>query len=101
MASEYYLDNIDLNNGALAKTAVCVPNGYTAGAKANIILFLHGKDQTSIQDYLTKQSLHDLRAELDSTKPVQQVILIAPTLSKAAQGGKLGGDDSDSVPSGA
>jgi hypothetical protein len=100
MATEYYLDNIDLKNGAKTLTAVCVPNGYTAGAQANIILYLHGTDQTSIQDYL-KQRVHDLRAVLDSPSPVKQAILIAPTLTKAAQGGKLGGDDSDSVPSGA
>ena len=100
MATDYYLDSIDLQNGAKALTAVCVPNGYTAGAQANIILFLHGTKQTSIKDYFT-QSKHDLRPELDKPGTPKQVILIAPTLSKDAQGGKLGGDDSDTVPSGA
>lgn len=100
MATDYYLDNIDLKNGAKSITAVCVPNGFKAGSKANIILFLHGTDQTSIQDYF-QQTVHDLRTSLDSPNPIKQVILIAPTLSKGAQGGNLGGDEADTIPSNA
>lgn len=100
MGTEYFLDKIDLQNGAKTLTAVCAPSGYAGGAQANIILFLHGIKQTSIQDYLT-QTDHDLRAVLDSPSPVKQAILIAPTLSTDARGGKLGGDDSDTVPAGA
>jgi pimeloyl-ACP methyl ester carboxylesterase len=100
MATDYYLDNIDLKNGAKPLTAVCVPNGFKAGEKANIILFLHGTGQTSIRDYF-QQTDHDLRASLDGPSPVKQVILIAPTLSKGAQGGNLGGDEADTIPSNA
>ncbi|MBK7541142.1 MAG: hypothetical protein IPP10_05025 [Candidatus Competibacteraceae bacterium] len=97
MATEYDLDNIDLKNGAKSLTAVCVPSGFKAGEKANIILFLHGTGQTSIRDYL-QQPEHDLQTVLDSPNPVKQVILIAPTLSKSAQGGNLGGDEADTIP---
>ena len=100
MATEYYLDNFDLKNGAKPLTAVCVPNGFKAGEKASIILFLHGTGQTSIRDYF-QQTDHDLRPVLDGSNPVKQVILIAPTLSPGAQGGILGGDEADTVPSNA
>lgn len=100
MAIAYYLDNIDLKNGAKPLTAVCVPNGFKAGEKANIILFLHGTGQTSIQDYF-QQTDHDLQTTLDGSSPVKQVILIAPTLSSSAQGGNLGGDEADTIPSNA
>ena len=97
MATEYYLDNIDLKNGAKPLTAACVPNGFKAGDKANIILFLHGTGQASIRDYF-QQPDHDLQTVLDSPNPVKHVILIAPTLSNGAQGGNLGGDEADTIP---
>ena len=99
MSTDFYLDNIDLDNGAKTLTAVCVPNGYTGGPKINIILFLHGTGQTSAQDYLTQKD-HDLRDKLDNS-PVKNLVLIVPTLTSDARGGKLGGDDADTVPSGA
>jgi len=100
MATDYYLDHIDLKNGAKPLTAVCVPSGFKAGDKANLILFLHGTGQTSIRDYF-QQTDHDLRPSLDSPNPTKQVILIAPTLSEGAQGGILGGDEADTIPTGA
>ncbi|MDS4071498.1 MAG: hypothetical protein RKO24_17980 [Candidatus Competibacter sp.] len=100
MATDYYLDNIDLKNGAKPITAVCVPSNFKAGSKANIILFLHGTGQTSIRDYF-QQTDHDLRPILDSPTPLKQVILIAPTLSAGAQGGNLGGDEADTIPANA
>ncbi|HAO32896.1 MAG TPA: hypothetical protein PLP22_01570 [Candidatus Competibacter sp.] len=100
MATEYYLDTIDLKNGAKPLTAVCVPTGFKAGEKANLILFLHGTGQTSIRDYF-RQTDHDLRSVLDGSNPVKQVILIAPTLSQGAQGGNLGGEEADTIPAAA
>ena len=99
MSTDYFLDKIDLQNGAKTLTAVCLPSNFKAGAKADLIVYFHGTNQTSIKDYLTTQTEHDLRAELDATQPTRAVVLIAPTLSGDARGGKLGGDDQDTVPS--
>src|SRR5438094_90393 len=93
LSKDYYLDKVDVQNGAKTLTAVCVPDSYQAGAKADLIVFLHGTNQNSAQAYLG-QTEHDLRAELDSAKPVKNVVLIVPTLTTEARGGNLGGDDS-------
>jgi hypothetical protein len=100
VSTDYFLDNIDLQNGAKTTlTAVCFPDGFKSSDKANLIVYFHGTDQSSIKDYLTAQTEHDLRAELDAASPTKSVVLIAPTLSTDARGGKLGGEDQDLIPS--
>jgi hypothetical protein len=49
MAKTYRLDTIDLANNATKLTVVCVSDAYVAGAQANIILFLHGTNEASIE----------------------------------------------------
>lgn len=105
MSRDFFVD-IDLNNGAKNETAVCIPDGYKPTDKINLIIYLHGTGQKSIRDYLG-QSDHNIRPELDGPPDpankknrlaAKPVILIAPTLTGDARGGKLGGDDADTPP---
>jgi hypothetical protein len=99
MSTNFKIEGIDLGNGANKVTMVCVPAGYKQSAKANVILFLHGTGQKSAELYLG-QADHALGTKLDVQGTPQDVILIVPTLSDDARGGKLGGTDADDVPSG-
>lgn len=82
-----------------AMTAVFSPNGYTAGAEVNVLLYLHGnhnddprskspyKASMTIENYLT---LPHFAALLDAvTASGKNLLFVAPSLGPAAEGDTL------------
>jgi hypothetical protein len=84
-----------------AMTAVFAPNGYTPGAEANVILYLHGNHNDdpklgtpytpsmTVEKYLGLTPFAALMNAITSLNPFKNLLLVAPSLGPAAEGDTL------------
>jgi hypothetical protein len=87
--STFFLDDLDLANGALTLTAVFLPDAYVATPSPSAVVYLHGTNVTSIETHLAEPS-HALREEMNSLAPAPtDLVLIAPTLGAECNPGDI------------
>jgi hypothetical protein len=84
-----------------AMTAVFSPKGYTAGADANVILYLHGNHNDdpkkgtpytpsmTVEKYLGLSHFAALLDAITNSKPFKNLLFVAPSLGPTAQADTL------------
>jgi hypothetical protein len=87
---------IDLGNGAASKTGVFLPPSFSpAASSVDVILYLHGHNESGGIDRTWAKPAFRLREALAGSGVNRNVILVAPTLGGHSEAGRLstGGGD--------